>query len=107
MGRYNWEDYKNAFSEIEAEVEPNTYAVGWGVDEIYGVLGWDTGYHLLGTTDTIVDIEANEAIYNQLIAEANSKDHVFLTDEAYKILGDDYRLKNIPYMEKYMVTLRK
>ena len=92
LGRYNWEDYKNAFSEIEAEVEPNTYAVGWGVDEIYGVLGWDTGYHLLGTTDTIVDIEANEAIYNQLIAEANSKDHVFLTDEAYKILGDDYRL---------------
>ena len=52
------------------------------MDEIYGVLGWDTGYHLLGTTDTIVDIEANEAIYNQLIAEANSKDHVFLTDEA-------------------------
>ena len=62
------------------------------MDEIYGVLGWDTGYHLLGTTDTIVDIEANEAIYNQLIAEAKSKDHVFLTDEAYKILGDDYRL---------------
>ena len=92
MGRYSRDTADEALAEIEREVVPDTYAVGWGVDEIYGDLGWNAQYHMLGTTDVLVDIEANSGVYEQLVREANEQELLFLNTNAYSIVQQDYEL---------------
>lgn len=51
--------------QIEAEIPPNTIAIGCGVAEIYSCLGWDCGYYPidfsdLGTLPSVADYLNNE-----------------------------------------------
>lgn len=91
-GRYDIVDYKTELAEFKDIVEKDTYAVGWGADEIYGILGWDAKYHMLGTTDVLLDPEANRAIYDLLYDAVNKESKVLLSDAAYKLLNIDYAM---------------
>lgn len=94
VGRYDIVDYKEELAEFKKSVEKDTYAVGWGTDEIYGALGWDTGYHMLGTTDVLADPDANRNIYDLLCEEVNNKDKVVLSTAAYQLVDINYRMIN-------------
>ena len=104
QGKYSISQLKKQAEIIAEEVPENTYAFGWGTDELYGFLGWDTGYHLFGTTDVLLDPEANQEVYKQLVDEANSQDAVFVNRLNYQdrnILSDEYDLvKEITYQGK-------
>lgn len=95
--KYFVKQLKDEVKQLENRIEPNTYAVGWGTDEIYGLLGWNTNYHMLGTTDVLVDQISNAAVFSVLKEEANSQDSVFLANSAYTeypILGINYSMKS-------------
>lgn len=92
MGRYSIDSPWDVLGEMQREVIPNTYAVGWGTDEIYGDFGWNTGYHMLGTTDVLVDVDANSNVFGTLVQEANEQDHLLLNTNAYYILREEYQL---------------
>ena len=76
--------------EIEEflEIEPDTYAIGWGLDEIYGYYGWDTGYHFIGTSDVIVDPPANAGSYVEIIDQLKTRDRVLVNDAAREEFGE-------------------
>ena len=78
------------------------------MDELYGVLGWDAGYHLFGTTDVLYDPEANSKVYDQLVDEANQQNDVLLCETAYKQhnpLYEDYKMTKemVLYNRKYAI----
>jgi len=81
---YNTDGYSE-FDTIKEHVPKDTYAFGWGTDEIYGYLGWNTVYHLLGTTDTLLDREANSKQYDTIVnVIRNEVDSFFTLDTIIK-----------------------
>lgn len=100
-----YEQYKEYAQEVIGE---DIYAIGEGVDELYGILGWDAGYHLFGTTDVLYDPEANLNVYVKLVQEANQQNDVLLCETAYKQhnpLLEDYKMTKemVLYNRKYAI----
>lgn len=107
-GFYDVTTYEQNKEYAQNVIGERIYALGEGVDELYGVLGWDAGYHLFGTTDVLYDPEANSKVYDQLVDEANQQNDVLLCETAYKQhnpLYEDYKMTKemVLYNRKYAI----
>ena len=75
--RYTRETIDDELEWLKNTVPENAYAFGWGVDEWYGYLERPITYTMVGTTDVLLDIKANQNVYDKLEKEANESQYVF------------------------------
>lgn len=104
-------DLKKEIDQVKMNIPSGTYALGWGTDEIYGLLNWDTGYHFLGTSDVLLDQKANCKVMEKLLNEVNSQENVLLGQAAYSeypVLNKNYTLSKelIIFGKKYGFFVR-
>jgi len=92
--RYTRETIDDELEWIENTVPENAYAFGWGIDEWYGYLGRPITYTMVGTTDVLLDIKANQNVYDKLEKEANESQYVFMQAFSFS----KYHILNLNYV---------
>lgn len=66
---------------IEESVEPDTYAFGYNVPELYSILGWDKGNYTIDWADEAL---AYEQIRDKIYHDLNSKKYVITDKEVIR-----------------------
>ncbi len=77
--------------EVKEVVPANSYALGFGTSDIYGLLGWDTKYHMRDFADLCSGGKGDE-IMNEIKRELAKQNDVFVGAGEYSWLSADFEL---------------
>ncbi len=77
--------------EIKAVVPPNSYAIGIGTPDIYGLLSWDPQYHMRDFADLGVAGKGEEII-RHITSDISKQQDVFVGAGEYQLLPADFTL---------------
>ena len=103
--RFNRGDYDiKALSalaeEVKATVPKDTYSIGFGTIDIYGMLGWDTQYHLRDFADLETDGKKDE-ILSMINSDINKQEYdLFVGAGEYFFVPERFKLvKEFKFMD--------
>lgn len=90
-GDYDVQGLYELKEEIKTFVPKNTYAIGIGTTDIYGMLGWDTQYHMRDFAD-LASGGMQEEIMNNIKNDLAQQNDVFVGTGEYPLLSTDFKL---------------
>lgn len=79
-------------TQMADEVPKDAYTFGWGTDEVLGLAGRESNYHLLGTTDALVDPEANAVVVDEFMREISGANNILASEEVKGYVPSDFVL---------------
>ena len=88
---YDVNELRAIAKEVSEIVPKNSYALGLGSYDIYGLLGWDAQYHMRDFADLGVANKQNEII-NKITKDLANRKDAFVNCDNYSLLSPDFKL---------------
>lgn len=90
-GDYSISSLYNFSKEVEKIVPKDTYAIGIGTADIYGMLGWDPQYHMRDFADLPTGGKQEE-ILSVVKSDIEKRENVFVGNDEYSLVSDKFKL---------------
>lgn len=95
-GFYSTESLESLAMQVSQYVPANTYAFGYITQEIYGILGWDPGYHQRDVSDVNYDPksarEREDVTSLQIQADVNAQDALLIHEDQMSVISENLAL---------------
>ena len=91
-GKYRIVPTDDELTRLSNDLPSDTYAFGWGTDEVLGLINRESRYHYLGTTDALVDVEANSSVVNRLNDDLQDQDSILVNDAVGSFVPSQFHL---------------